>query len=216
LFPAYTATPGAYALVGMGAVFAGIVRAPMTSVVMIFEMTQDYAVIVPLMIANLVSLFIASRLQRAPIYEALAEQDGIHLPSAKTRQRYGQRQVIGVMRTASEALPAEITVREALERARSSKVPTWLVTDRRGVVGVINVSRLERELAEGADKTLGELVDGAIFPHVHTDQGLDLALERMGANRIEILPVVNRADVHKLEGVVTLRDVLNAYGVSRA
>jgi CIC family chloride channel protein len=216
LFPAYTATPGAYALVGMGAVFAGIVRAPMTSVVMIFEMTQDYAVIVPLMIANLVSLFIASRLQHEPIYEALAVQDGIHLPSAKTRQRSGQRQVIGVMRTASEALPAEITVREALERVRSSEVRTWLVTDRRGVVGVINVSRLERELAEGADKTLGELVDAAIFPHVHTDQGLDLALERMGANQIEILPVVNRADVHKLEGVVTLRDVLNAYGVRRA
>jgi CIC family chloride channel protein len=72
LFPAYTATPGAYALVGMGAVFAGIVRAPMTSVLMIFEMTQDYAVIVPLMIANLVSLFISSRLQHEPIYEALA------------------------------------------------------------------------------------------------------------------------------------------------
>jgi len=71
LLPAYTATAGAYALVGMGAVFAGIVRAPMTSVLMIFEMTQDYAVIVPLMIANLVSLFIASRLQREPIYEAL-------------------------------------------------------------------------------------------------------------------------------------------------
>src|SRR6202790_5375983 len=101
LFPAYTATPGAYALVGMGAVFAGIVRAPMTSVLMIFEMTQDYAVIVPLMIANLVSLFIASRLQHEPIYEALAVQDGIHLPTAKTRQRYGQRQVATVMRTAS-------------------------------------------------------------------------------------------------------------------
>jgi CIC family chloride channel protein len=51
-FPVYTATPGAHALVGMGAAFAGIVRAPMTSVLMIFEMTQDYAVIVPLMIAN--------------------------------------------------------------------------------------------------------------------------------------------------------------------
>jgi CIC family chloride channel protein len=83
LFPAYTATPGAYAIVGMGAVFAGVVRAPMTSVLMIFEMTQDYAVIVPLMIANLVSLFIASRLQHEPIYEALAVQDGIHLPSAR-------------------------------------------------------------------------------------------------------------------------------------
>jgi CIC family chloride channel protein len=216
LFPAYTATPGAYAIVGMGAVFAGIVRAPMTSVLMIFEMTQDYAVIVPLMIANLVSLFIASRLQRAPIYEALAVQDGIHLPTAETRQRYGQRQVMSVMQTASEALPAEITVREALERARSSEVRTWLVTDRRGVVGVINLSWLERELTEGADKTLGELVDALVFPHVHADHGLDLALQRMGANQIEMLPVVNRANVHKLEGVVTLRDVLDAYGVSRA
>ena len=219
--PAHTATPGAYALVGMGAVFAGVVRAPMTSVLMIFEMTQDYAVIVPLMIANLVSLFIASRLQHEPIYEGLAMQDGIHLPSAETRRRYGQRQVINVMQTASESLPAEITVREALERVRSSKFRTWLVTDRRGVIGVINLATLDQELAvgqdkEGADKKVGELVDAMVFPHVHPDQGLDLALERMGANQIEILPVVNRADVHKLEGMVTLRDVLDAYGVSRA
>jgi CIC family chloride channel protein len=214
LLPAYTATPGAYALVGMGAVFAGIVRAPMTSVLMIFEMTQDYAVIVPLMIANLVSLFIASRLQHEPIYEALAVQDGIHLPTAKTRQRSGQRQVVGIMQIASQLLPAEITVREALEEVRSSEFRTWLVMDRRGVIGVINFARLERELAEGADKKVGELVDALIFPHVHADQGLDLALERMGTNQIEILPVVNRADVHKLEGILTLRDVLDAYGVS--
>ena len=216
LFPAYTATPGAYALVGMGAVFAGIVRAPMTSVLMIFEMTQDYAVIVPLMIANLVSLFIASRLQHEPIYEALAVQDGIHLPTSETRRRYGQRQVRKVMQTASQLLPAENTVREALERVRSSTSRTWLVMDRRGVIGVVNLAKLEQELAEGADKKVGDLVDALAFPHVHSDQGLDFALERMGANQIEILPVVSRADVHKLEGIVTLRDVLDAYGVTRA
>jgi CIC family chloride channel protein len=215
LFPAYTATPGAYALVGMGAVFAGIVRAPMTSVLMIFEMTQDYAVIVPLMIANLVSLFIAALLQHEPIYEALAVQDGIHLPTAKT-SRHGRLQVVRVMQSTSLLLPSEITVREAWERVRSSESRTWLVTDRRGVIGVINFSRLERELAEVADKKVGQLVDAlAAFPHVHSDQGLDLALERMGTNQIEILPVVNRADVHKLEGIVTLRDVLDAYGVNR-
>jgi CIC family chloride channel protein len=215
LFPAYTATPGAYALVGMGAAFAGILRAPMTSVLMIFEMTQNYAVIVPLMISNLVSLFISSRLQKQPIYEALAIQDGIHLPSAESRQRRAQRQIIRIMRPATELLPAEITVREALGRVRSSELRTWLMTDRRGVVGVINLSRLERELAEGPEKKLGELVNALVFPHVHSDQGLDLALDRMGANQIEILPVVSRADVHKLEGVVTLRDVLDSYGVSR-
>jgi CIC family chloride channel protein len=57
--PAHVASPGAYALVGMGTAFAGIVRAPMTSVVMIFETTRDYAVIVPLMISNLISLALA-------------------------------------------------------------------------------------------------------------------------------------------------------------
>jgi chloride channel protein, CIC family len=214
LFPAYTATPGAYALVGMGAVFAGIVRAPMTSVLMIFEMTQDYAVIVPLMIANLVSLFIASRLQHEPIYEALAVQDGIHLPTAETRRRHGRLQVVKVMQSTSLLLPSEITVREAWERVHSGESRTWLVTDRRGVIGVINFPMLERELAEGADKKVAQLVDALAFPHVHPDQGLDLALERMGANQIEILPVVNRADVHRLEGIVTLRDVLDAYGVN--
>ncbi|MGB6385261.1 MAG: chloride channel protein [Terriglobales bacterium] len=215
-FPAYTATPGAYALVGMGAVFAGVVRAPMTSVLMIFEMTQDYAVIVPLMIANLISLFIASQLQHEPIYEALAAQDGIHLPTAETRQRYGQRQVATVIHATSQLLPGDITVQEALEKARSSPMRTWLVTDSRGVIGVVNLSWLEKKLAENADKKLSELMNAQVFPHVHLDQGLDLALERMGANQIEILPVVNRADVHKLEGIVTLRDVLDAYGVSRA
>jgi len=215
LFPAYTATPGAYALVGMGAAFAGIVRAPMTSVVMIFEMTQDYAVIVPLMIANLVSLFIASRLQKQPIYEALAIQDGIHLPSAESRQRHTSRQIIRIVRPATEYLPAETTVREALERVHSSEFRSWLVIDRRGVVGVLNLSKLERELMESADKKLADLVDGFTFPHAHSDQGLDLALDRMGANQIEILPVVSRANIHKLEGIVTLRDVLDSYGVSR-
>jgi CIC family chloride channel protein len=214
LFPTYTATPGVYALVGMGAVFAGIVRAPMTSVVMIFEMTQNYAVIVPLMIANLVSFFISARLQKQPIYEGLAIQDGIHLPSSESRQRRVQRQVIQVMRIAPALLPAELTVREALEKVRSSECRTWLVTDRRGVVGVTSVSRLEQELAESATKRLGELVSSRNFPHIHTDQGLDLALERMGANQIEVLPVVSRADVHKLEGIVTLRDVLDSYGVT--
>jgi chloride channel protein, CIC family len=216
LFPAHTATSGAYALVGMGAAFAGIVRAPMTSVLMIFEMTQDYAVIVPLMIANLVSLFISSRLQHNPIYEELAVQDGIHLPTAEARNRLAQRQVVRVMRAAGALLPSDLTVREAVDRAKGSELRTWLVTDSRGLAGVINLARLQQEIMDGADKKLSELVDPITFPHVHSDQGLDLALERMGTNQIEILPVVSRADMHKLLGVVTLADVLASYGVSRA
>jgi len=186
----------------------------MTSVVMIFEMTQDYAVIVPLMISNLVSLFISSRLQRQPIYEALAVQDGIHLPTAETRQLHGQRQILRAMRPLTESLPVELTVRGALQQAQSSKFRSWLVTDSSGVVGVISRVTLEREFTQDADQQLGKIVSALNFPHVHSDQSLDLALDRMGASQLDVLPVVSRANVHQLEGIVTLHDVLDSYGVS--
>ena len=215
LLPTYTATPGAYALVGMGTAFAGIVRAPMTSVLMIFETTRDYTVIVPLMISNLVSFFISSRFQPVPIYTALAFQDGIHLPTAETRRRRDKHRVIHAMLSTVEVLLAQATVWEALERAGSSALRAWPVTDQRGVIGVVSLVELEHELAEGAAaKRLGELVDARPFPHVHKDQTLDLALERMGAAQLELLPVVSRADIHKIEGVITLRDVLNSFGVT--
>jgi CIC family chloride channel protein len=70
---------GAFAVVGMGAVFAGIVRAPMTSVLIIFEMTRGYGLVLPLMIANMSAFALARHWRRTPIYEALLEQDGIDL-----------------------------------------------------------------------------------------------------------------------------------------
>jgi len=71
---------GAFAVVGMGAVFAGIIRAPMTSVLIIFEMTGGYGLILPLMIANMSAFALARHWRHVPIYEALLAQDGIHLP----------------------------------------------------------------------------------------------------------------------------------------
>jgi CIC family chloride channel protein len=217
LLPNYVATPGAYALVGMGTAFAGIVRAPMTSVVMIFEVTRDYAVIVPLMISNLVSLFISSRLQKQPIYECLARQDGIHLPTAETREQEGQRQVILAMRPAEEVLPAGMTLREAMEKIRSSEFTAWPVSDASGVIGVLTFGKLQQATASDPEATkLADLLDGKDFPHLHSDHPLSLALERMGTYQVNALPVVNRANVHKLEGLVTLQDILALYGVSRA
>ncbi|MGC1618985.1 MAG: chloride channel protein [Candidatus Acidiferrum sp.] len=214
LLPTYVATPGAYALVGMGAAFAGIVRAPMTSVVMIFEVTRDYAVIVPLMIANLISFFISSRLQKQPIYEALARQDGIHLPMPETRQLEAHRQVILAMRPATEILPADMTAQEALEKIRSSEFTAWPVSGERGLVGVLTFGQIQRATsADGPPKLLKELVSGPDFPHLHVDHSLSVALERMGACQINAIPVVSRADVRKLEGIVTMKDVLAHYGV---
>ena len=212
LFPTFVAAPGAYALVGMGAVFAGIVRAPMTSVVMIFEMTRDYAVIVPLMISNLVSLFISSRLQREPIYDVLAHQDGIHLPKAESRTSEGRR-VSRVMRPATEVLDASLTARQAMEKVSGSRLRGWPVLDTRGVVGMITLDALEKAAAvDDTNRKLSDQVTAQDFPHLHSDQSLNLALERMSATHLDVLPVVSRANIHELEGILTLQDVLDSYG----
>ncbi len=212
--PSTVGTPGAYALVGMGAVFAGVVRAPMTSVVMIFEITRDYAVIVPLMISNLVSLFISSKLQHKPIYEELAQQDGIHLPTAGTRHSGVRRRVAQAMRPATEVLRAEMTVQEAMEVAKKSPSSAWVVSDEEGVRGVLGRKALGEALRNRAPgELLAELVTKVESVHVHPDHPLIVALERLGESRQEILPVVSRANVRQLEGVVTLEDALALYGV---
>src|SRR5712664_3610205 len=213
LFPAHVATAGAYALVGMGTAFAGIVRAPMTSVVMIFETTRDYAVIVPLMISNLVSFFVSSRLQRQPIYEVLAYQEGIHLPTAESRIGAGQRQVSHAMRPADEVLKTEMTTQEALERVSGSTLRAWPASDQRGVVGIVTLAALQKAVADGlSNTTLVDLIERREFPHLHADHSLTVALERMGAAGVDALPVVSRAAVHKLEGIVAVQDVLKFYG----
>jgi CIC family chloride channel protein len=102
-----------------------------------------------------------------------------------------------------------------MEKISISKFRAWPVVDKRGVVGVVSLLTLEKELALNPTKPLSGLVNSMVFPHVHADQSLDLALNRMGAEQLELLPVVNRANIHKLEGVITLGDVLNSYGVGK-
>ena len=217
LFPNHVATSGAYALVGMGTAFAGIVRAPMTSVVMIFEITRDYAVIVPLMISNLVSFFIASRFQKEPIYDVLAHQDGIHLPTAESRATQGKRRVMQAMRAASETLDAGTKLRDASAKLQASSLSTWPVLSHQGVIGVLARETIEAAVKDGeVDKTLSDLLAaGDDFPHVHADHSLHAALERMGAAHVNLLPVVSRADVHQMLGIVTLGDVLALYRVQK-
>jgi CIC family chloride channel protein len=159
------------------------------------------------MISSLVSFFISARFQKQPIYEVLAHQDGIHLPTAETRQHEGRRRVVQVIRAASEIWSGELTVQEALEKSESSEFHAWPVSDDRGVIGVLSLQRLREANAS-------EFGNGTDFPHVHADHSLHLALDRMGASHLDLLPVVNRANVHQLEGVVTLQDVLDCYGVA--
>src|SRR5262249_53123601 len=147
-----------YALVGMGAAFAGIVRAPMTSVMLVFEVTRDYAIIVPLMIANLISYFVSQRVHRETLYESLSTQDGIHLPSPKTEAGFNARQISRVMRQPEEVLTADATIQAASETAAHSRLRSWPVMNESGVIGVVSAKRLIRLAQETkADAKLGDL-----------------------------------------------------------
>jgi tetratricopeptide (TPR) repeat protein len=222
LLPDFTGGVGAYALVGMGALFAGIVRVPLTSVIMIFEMTRDYSIIVPLMIANLISFYISYRLQKEPIYEALQHQDGLHLPSGL---RY--RQELLIVRDAAETPQQLLTRTDRVEDARALLDPdrnAWPVMDDGHLAGTITLAQVEQEIAAAhGNRVLGELLPADVpnplltsetFPHVHMDHPLDMALRRMAHSKLNVLPVVGRADIRDLKGIVSLKDILEAYGVA--
>jgi chloride channel protein, CIC family len=212
LLPGLTANPGAYALVGMGTAFAGIVRTPLTSVIMIFEMTRDYSIIVPLMISNLISFFISQQLQREPIYEAIALQEGVYLPTGESREELAGIPVENVMQTGVELLSANADVAGAKQRFEKEKVHSWPVGDHNYLQGV--VSRHEIETAQPPPAAMAELIKaGREYPFVHSDHPVSYALERMGATGVDVVPVVSRANIHQMYGIVTLSGILATYGV---
>jgi CIC family chloride channel protein len=210
LLPGLTAGPGAYALVGMGAAFAGIVRTPLTSVIMIFEMTRDYSIIVPLMIANLVSFFISRRLQPDPIYEALALQEGVHLPAGAAREEFSGILVGDILDRAAPLLPADAGFEQAKAFLFARACNSWPVGDEKFVQGMVAMQQIETAPA-GASQ-VGDLMFGdSDYPHVHLDHAASQVLERMRGRGVDSMPVVSRTDVHELLGVVTLSGILAAY-----
>lgn len=225
-FPASTAGPGAYALVGMGAAFAGIIRTPFTSVVMIFEVTRDYTIIVPLMISNLIAFYISQKLQKEPIYEALARQDGLHLPTRSSRTFSGVPLVSSATKDGPPSLTPEMKISEAAERVKDNVLESWPVADELGLVGMVRTRHIVHALEQGkVDMTIERLmqiarrsdgVKSVDMPHVHNDQPLSRALARMRENGHRVLPVVSRANARIMLGIVTYADILKEFGVESA
>jgi CIC family chloride channel protein len=201
--PVATADAGAYALVGMGTLFAGIIRAPMTSVFMIFEITQDYQILVPLMVANLLSFVISRRFQPVPVYHALLHQDGIHLPSPTAQASRSARTAGQVMTTdAGFVIPPDMTIAGAWRWAQAHHRPVYLVGTPPQLAGAVTRSDLDRlHATDRAAEPIVTIVQPS-FVHAHPDHTMDIVLERLEASD-GVLPVVSRTDAHRLEGVIT-------------
>ncbi len=211
-----TTHPGAFALVGMGAVFAGIVRAPVTSIIIIFEMTNSYSIILPLMVANITSYVLAGKLSPRPIYDALLMQDGIHLPHTETHA-LKSIQVGSVMTREVVTVDGSLTVAQAFQHVqRLPRYPhAYPVLDPAGkLVGLFTFNDLKRAIAAGkAELELRDLVNRRIV-HAHPDHTLDKVIYRLGHEGVSQLPVVSRKDSAKLLGIINMDDVTQA--LSRA
>jgi chloride channel protein, CIC family len=200
--PFPTGDPGAYALVGMGTLFAGIIRAPMTSVFMIFELTQDYQILVPLMIANMLSFAISKRYQPNPVYHSLLEQDHVHLPTAISRSMAGRWRAGDVMASQIEFLGSESSINAASDVAKKSTASAMFVGSRENVVGLVSRVDLENAIRSGRGS---EQITSIVSPklvHVHRDHPLELVIERLKQSP-GVLPVLSRSHIHRIEGVIT-------------
>ena len=119
------------------------------------------------------------------------------------------------MRVPHEVLQTTMTPVEALDRVEGSRWNAWPLSDEKGLLGMVNLEDLLKARDQGGDTALGEALDVRAGPYLHDDHLLDLALERMGAAGMDVLPVVSRLDVRRLEGIVGLADVMRVYGFSK-
>jgi CIC family chloride channel protein len=211
LLPHLSVSPGTYALVGMGVLFAGFLRAPMTSVFMVLEVSGNYSIILPVIVANTFAYVISRGLQPIAIFDLLTRQDGLELPSMEEQREEGVLHVEDAMQRADgRVVDARETVESALHLAEKSSGDDLLVRLAPGGWSTVAKRDLRKMVAEGMGGIgVDSVVSGVQVPFLHPDHPLEMALRYM--DRWPVVPVVSRADVRQLEGVITERDVLERY-----
>lgn len=205
--PGLTGSIGTYALVGMGVLFAAFLRAPLTSIFMVLEVSQNYSIILPVIVANTIAYLISRGLQPTPIFEVLTRQDGLLLPSMEEEREAEPLRVEDAMRVyAGPLIESDELTQAALDRAGASPEAILLVRRRPGRWYPVNRELLR---AANATATTGEIVPEEHLPVFFPDTSLEAALRHVhGSN---IVPVVNRADQDHLEGVLSLDLILKCF-----
>jgi CIC family chloride channel protein len=215
-FPHLTGSTGTYVLVGMGVLFAGFLRVPMTSVFMVLEVSGNYEIIVPVIVANTFSYLISRSLQAVPIFDLLTRQDGLILPSLEEDREEA------ILRVEDAMLPVPLTILSAQDyvdanarRIQDSPDSTFLVRMHPSGWNLVDRDRLQRLFQEGkGELTLGSVLPAATLPSLYPDLPLDSALRYV--NDYPLVPVVNRANSRHLEGVVSRASVFEKYGSKSA
>ncbi|MDQ8187384.1 chloride channel protein [Pelagicoccus sp. SDUM812002] len=203
--------PHVLALVGMGALFAGVIRAPVTSILIIFELTRDYNLILPIMLANLISYAIATKLRDVPIYEALLIQDGINLrkfPILRPSQGWQNMPVGSIMTNTVHTLGAKMSLSDAWDKIKGEGFKVYpVVDDEMHYVGLVHRKGVKIVSAQSPKKQVQDIFISDTFPKVYPDTRIREAAKQFVNTEWIALPVVSRLDEGRVVGVVTLHDI---------
>jgi chloride channel protein, CIC family len=208
--PTVTAPAGAYALVGMAAVFGGAAHAPLTAIVILFEMTDDYQIILPLMLAVVIAYLVAVRLNPDSIYSIKLRRMGGFSPSARDVGVLDLILVDDAMSTGVATVRPDLPLRDLLHEAATQGARSWPVMDEEDrLIGIVTVTDIESALL--GSETERRLVSDVMTTSVRTatpEQSLRQAFEYFAELDVQQVPVVSREDPGELLGVLPRREIL--------
>lgn len=212
-FPDITAPSGAYAVVGMAAFFASAARAPLTSIIIVFEMTNDYRLILPLMLATVVSTILAESLNKESIYTMKLVRRGIHLERHRDIDVMQGVLVGEVMSRDISPAPASMSLNElAAELDRSHHHGLPVVDERGNLYGIVTLKDLESAaLRPDADQLTVKDIATTNPIVAYPDEPMWRAIRRLAEHRLGRLPVVERNAPQRLLGMIRRHDVIRAY-----
>jgi CIC family chloride channel protein len=213
LFPSITAPYGAYSLVGMAAVFGGAARAPITAIIIIFEMTRDYRIILPLMLAVVISTLVARGLSRESIYTLKVRRMGINLGRREESALMRRITVGEVMSPDFPTVSPEMPVAELTHMLAETGHHGFPVVDEEGhLCGVVTLTDIQAAMSrgEGAQLTVGDIATKKVIV-AYPDQSVHDALAQFGGRDVGRIPVVDRNEPTKLLGVLRRHDIVRSY-----
>jgi CIC family chloride channel protein len=209
-FPAFPISVGSYALVGMGVLFAAFLRVPLTSVFMVLEVSGNYSIVLPVILANTIAYLVSRSLQPYPIFETFTHQDGLDLPSMEEQREESVLHLEDALRPVNlPVFPGSATLEEVSAQL-GADAPMLLVKLRDGSWYSMNRSEFTSlAAAQTPDTLLERAIKPDRTPLLFPDLPLDSAIPYLA--RWPVLPIQNRASKGILEGMVTLEDVLGRY-----
>ncbi len=219
MFPSLDIAPSAFALVGMAAVLAGAVHAPVTAIMLLFEMTDDFHIVLPLMFAVAVSIFISEALQPASVYEVSLLRKGIRLQRGKDVDVLETLKVAEVMKPAPDIIAIQTPLHEVSSLFTREHVHGLPVLNGKGeLCGMITMADIERAIEQNPENLqlpAGQFCSKKLVV-VHPDYTIQQALRLMGRYDIGRLPVVDPVNPRKLLGWLSRVDLVRAYDLALA